>query len=73
MMFKSSFGPQAIIFHITKLDPSLDPHDDAYILFLTENDYIFAVSRVYNIDVESKQYFLNRVANYFHSKAINMN
>lgn len=73
MIFKSAFGPKAKTFFVNQLDPSLNPHDDAYILFLTESNAIFAASRVFKVNTEIKQYFVSRVVNYLHSKILTTN
>jgi hypothetical protein len=73
MMFKSVFGPKAKIFYVNQLNPVINPHDDAYILFLTESNAIFAASRVFKVNTEIKQYFGSRVVNYFHSKILTTN
>lgn len=73
MMFKSAFGPKAKILLGTQLNPAINPHDDAYILFLTESNTIFAASTIFKVNSEIKQHFGSRVANYFHSKVLTTN
>ena len=62
--FRSASGPRPDIFHMDWIDDSIFNLRDAYILFLTEDNLIIAGSKIYNVDLDTRQWFLNRVFNY---------